>query len=280
MPQLFRWSLALLLLLNVQGLTAGILTISNAETKATKSWTTEQLLASKSLQKLRIPLLNYPETSLTIKAIPFRELLSGLVNPDTHVLRFRCADGFSGLLPVSHLWSTSTTAAKAYLAIEDPKSPWPKLPKSGTAGLQSAGPFYLVWEQPENSQIPPEFWPYQLLSFETVDNLQSIWPDIFPAARFKSDHPIQRGFKVYQKRCMACHSINGQGTANLGPDLNIPMNPTEYFKEDALRQFIRNPETVRSWPEMKMRWVQQQSWSRQDIDDLISYLEHMITRRK
>jgi hypothetical protein len=36
--------------------------------------------------------------------------------------------------------------------------------------------------------------------------------------------------------------------AFLWPDLNLPMNPTEYFTDTGLRALIRDPRTVRVWP--------------------------------
>ena len=74
--------------------------------------------------------------------------------------------------------------------------------------------------------------------------------------------------------------MNGEGTATIGPDLNVPQNPTEYFKEAALRQFIQNPESLRSWPSMKMRWVSSDSWQKEQLDQIIAYLKHMATHRK
>jgi len=46
---------------------------------------------------------------------------------------------------------------------------------------------------------------------------------------------------------MVCYTLNGAGNAHVGPDLNLPQNPTEYLVPAALRQLIRNPASVRSW---------------------------------
>ncbi len=60
---------------------------------------------------------------------------------------------------------------------------------------------------------------------------EKAYSKILPAKTSKE----YKGFKVYLKHCSSCHSINGLGEAELGPDLNKPMNPTEYFHEMALR---------------------------------------------
>ena len=35
---------------------------------------------------------------------------------------------------------------------------------------------------------------------------------------------------------MVCYTLNGAGNAHVGPDLNLPQNPTEYLVPTALRQ--------------------------------------------
>ena len=46
--------------------------------------------------------------------------------------------------------------------------------------------------------------------------------------------------------------MNQAGSALAGPDLNVPMNPTEYFTDAGLRALIRDPRSVRVWPEQRM----------------------------
>jgi hypothetical protein len=40
--------------------------------------------------------------------------------------------------------------------------------------------------------------------------------------------------------------MNHQGPSRVGPDLNLPLNPTEYFKESVLPRYIRNPKSIRA----------------------------------
>jgi mono/diheme cytochrome c family protein len=65
----------------------------------------------------------------------------------------------------------------------------------------------------------------------------------------------------------------------MGPDLNRPMNPTEYFQPAALRRYLRDPTSVRAWPEQKMPDFTPQQISDGEMAALIAYLEHMAARR-
>ena len=132
----------------------------------------------------------------------------------------------------------------AYIAIENPKSKWPDLPLKPSSG--SAGPFYLVWLKPELSGILQEEWPYQVVAFEVKGRLKDLYPRIFP--RHQEDARVARGLKLFQQTCFACHTMNHEGPSQVGPDLNLPLNPTEYLKESIFPRYIRNPKAIRSSP--------------------------------
>jgi hypothetical protein len=61
-------------------------------------------------------------------------------------------------------------------------------------------------------------------------------------------HPDRAGQALFVTQCLPCHTLNGAGASTVGPDLNQPMNPTEYLTRAGLRGLIRNPKSVRSWP--------------------------------
>jgi mono/diheme cytochrome c family protein len=69
--------------------------------------------------------------------------------------------------------------------------------------------------------------------------------------------------------------MNRQGPAQVGPDLNLPRNPTEYFKESVLPQYIRNPKSFRSWEGGKMPGFGPEVFSDGDIDAIVAYLKEM-----
>jgi hypothetical protein len=86
-------------------------------------------------------------------------LFKGLTIPEFAAIQCNAADGFSAIVEKTRLLSTDPRASKAYLAIEDPKRPWPDLVGKTT----SAGPFYLVWTDPQASAIGREEWPFQVV---------------------------------------------------------------------------------------------------------------------
>jgi cytochrome c2 len=170
--------------------------------------------------------------------------------------------------------SDSPAQSVGYVALEDSRSPWPDLPLKEHTG--TAGPFYLVWLKPELSGILQEEWPFKLVAFEVKGRIQELYPKIFPSNQ--TDLRVARGLKLFERSCFACHPINGQGAAKIGPDLNLPMNPTEYFKENVLQRYIRDPKSVRTWDGSKMPGFDQ-AFSDQDIGDVIEYLKMMAKER-
>ena len=78
---------------------------------------------------------------------------------------------------------------------------------------------------------------------------------------------------------MACHRMNGAGDSQFGPDLNIPYNPTEYFSGDFLTRYIRNPQSLRRWPQGKMPGFSVEVLSDKELAELVDYLRHMAGRK-
>src|SRR6202008_1311439 len=84
-------------------------------------------------------------------------------------------------------------AAVPWLAVEDPAHPWPHLPGKTV----SAGPFYLVWQDPERAGISTEQWPYALAALSLVPSPVQRWPAIAVDASFPEDAPARRGQAVF-----------------------------------------------------------------------------------
>jgi mono/diheme cytochrome c family protein len=167
------------------------------------------------------------------------------------------------------------TQSVAYIAIEDPKSKWPELPFKEHSG--TAGPFYLVWLKPELSGILQEEWPFQVVAFEVKGKLQDLYPKMFP--KNQTDAKVARGLKLFQKTCFACHTMDREGASQVGPDLNLPMNPTEYLKEGVLARYIRDPKSVRSWEGSKMPGFGPETFSDEDIAAIVAYLKEMASEK-
>jgi mono/diheme cytochrome c family protein len=238
----------------------------------TRTWTTAQLLARPDLQNVTIPIDVAFGRTMHYRAVPLRALLAGL-QPGDH-LQFVASDGFSADIPATILLNQQ--GAEAWLAIEDPKQPWPSLPNN----KGDAGPFYVVWTRPAAAAIGTEQWPYQLVRIQPTQDVATRFPATAPATSVPANSEIRHGYAVFQRTCFACHTLNGQGDAHMGPDLNIPHNPTEYLSDTLLRAFIRNPQSLRRWPEGKMSgFPTQQSLSDADLNAVIAYLHYMAQRK-
>jgi mono/diheme cytochrome c family protein len=102
------------------------------------------------------------------------------------------------------------------------------------------------------------------------------FPAIVPDPSVPAASQVRRGFIVFQRTCFACHTLNGEGDARLGPDLNIPHNPTEYLGTELLRAYIRDPQSLRRWPQAKMQGFDTRALSDADLDAVIAYLKYMV----
>ena len=237
--------------------------------QGSRSWSTAQLLTHPQAQQIEIAADVAYKRAMSYRAVPLAALLDG-VQPGDH-LQVVALDGFAAELPAAPLLSTQ--GARAWLAVEDPAQPWPAL----AAGKPSAGPFYLVWQNPEAAQIGPEQWPFQVSTLRLLAPVARRFPALLPAADASAE--VQAGFAVFQKNCLACHRLNGAGDSQFGPDLNVPHNPTEYFAGDFLRQYIRDPQSLRKWPQGRMPGFSGAVLSDRELGELIGYLGHMAGNR-
>lgn len=203
-------------------------------------------------------------------AVALREL--GLTRADT--LDVVATDGFVAQLPGALVLDGAASGrSQPWLAIEPAQAPWPALP--GKA--HSAGPFYIVWPVAEG--VSSEQWPYAVARLAVREAPERRWPQIAVAPQLAADHPARRGQPVFITQCLVCHTLNGAGGATMGPDLNRPMNPTQYFQPQALRRLLRDPKSVRTWPAQTMPAFTPEQLSETQIDELIAYLVHMAERR-
>lgn len=234
-----------------------------------RHWSSAELLGHPQAENISIAADVGYKRSMHYRAVPLARLLEG-ITPGDH-LQAVAADGFAAELSAAPLLATE--GARAWLAIEDPAAPWPALGE----GKISAGPFYLVWTHPEAANIGPEQWPFQIQRIRQLTPLAQRFPALLPSAQASAD--VQAGFAHYRKHCMACHRLNRQGDAQLGPDLNLPYNPTEYFREDFLRRYIRDPQALRHWPQARMPAFPTRVLSDAELEQLLAYLRHMAGRK-
>lgn len=204
-------------------------------------------------------------------AVPLRPLFSSLTIPEGALLQFECLDGFSAPLSKERLLNDGGSVP--YLAIEAPGEKWATV--SSVGGAKNPGPYYLIWKDPEKSKIGTEEWPFALAGFTIKDSLQATFPQIIPDASVAAGSPVRAGLKVFVKNCFGCHTLNLAGQSRIGPDLNVPMSPTEYLSEANLKKLIRNPQNLRSWPESKMNGFSAAVVSDGELTELIAYLKSM-----
>ena len=236
-----------------------------------RTWQTEELLKHPQVQTLTIKDDVSYKRDMTYRVVPMAALLTG-IKPQDH-LQAVAQDGFAAELAAAPLLNRD--GARAWLAIEDPAQPWPPLGE----GKHSAGPFYLVWSDPQKGQISPEQWPFEVASIKRMAPVAERFPALLPDPALKADDPVNQGFALFQKNCLACHRLSGAGDAQFGPDLNIPYNPTEYFGADFLKRYIRDPQSLRQWPQAKMPGFSAEVLPEGDLQLLIGYLQHMAGRK-
>ena len=148
--------------------------------------------------------------------------------------------------------NTDASKSIAWVAIEPADHPWPKVPGKD----YTAGPFYVVWTKPEASGIRSEYWAYQLAKLQSQLSPEARWPALAVDQALPADDPARAGRTLLRRAVPALSQMNGGGASDIGGDLNLPMNATEYMTEKGLHALIRDPKSVRSWPGMKM-----QGWS-------------------
>ncbi|OOG66026.1 cytochrome C [Rhodanobacter sp. B04] len=235
------------------------------------AYRTEALLKRQDARTISVPADVAFGRTMQYRAVPLLALLKGIA-ADDH-LQFVAGDGFAAEIPAALFLNRQ--GSEAWLAIEDPAHPWPALDENHA----HAGPFYIVWTQPQAAHVSPEQWPYQLAAIRRLSDVAARFPAILPDPLLPPGSEVQRGFVVFQHTCFACHTLNGEGDAKLGPDLNIPHNPTEYLQAGLLRAYIRNPQSLRYWPQARMQGLDAHALSDADLDAVLAYLRHMATRK-
>jgi len=231
--------------------------------------TRKELLANPALRTIDVMTDVAYHRNMQYQAVPLNALIRD-VPPDGSV-QFTATDGFVANIPVKTLLGVG----QAWLAIEAEDAAWPPLKVSGP----SAGPFYLVWLTPEKGVVSPEQWPYQIVKISLALPLAIRYPQIVPKTSFGAK-AVQRGLQVFTINCASCHPISGGGDAAIGPDLNIPYSPTEYFQEVYLRKLIRDPAAVRNWETRSMPGFAAGILNDAQLDDLLAYLRQMARQRK
>lgn len=235
---------------------------------------TDALLAHPEAREIVITNDNAYGQDMTYRAVPLVSLIGDANSVDDQTgLEVIALDGFVANIPVSLIVREGEENAKAWLAIEPDDAPWPSLPGKDV----SAGPYSVVWVNAAASHIRSEQWPYQVSKIGYAEFPAARWPQL--ALADGAPDNAKQGQTIFIDQCFACHRMNGAGITELGPDLNLPMNPVDYFKPDALFMLIRDPATVRQWPDMQMHGFSEEQLSDGEIHNVIAYLTEMSTHK-
>ncbi len=267
-----------LLLLSASGITvnAAETTLNVTIDGNSQSYTAAALLRRSDATTITIERDAAYQRAMTYRAIPLAAILKQANTHDGLFLEVKALDGFVSQLPNTMVLNKDSSKAVAMLAIEDSANPWPVLPGKS----RSAGPFYLVWVGAGAAAVRGEQWPYQVGSLTEAQAPEKRWPQLAVNSSFEENDPRRQGQNLFVVQCLVCHKLDGGGNSAVGPDLNHPMNPTEYFTLPALKKYLRDPAAVRDWPERKMPAFDSHALSDSDIDQIIEYLRYKAAREK
>jgi mono/diheme cytochrome c family protein len=202
--------------------------------------------------------------------------LAGLkLDPEAYI-EVVALDGYVSEIPLRLALNSDSSKPMAALAIEDPAHPWPVIPGKG----KSAGPTYVIWIGNGADAVRAGLWPYQAASMTEVPSPTARWPQLAVSSSLSDGDARRAGEDLFFAYCLVCHKLAGGGASELGPDLNRPMSPTEYFQPGALKEYIRNPASVRDWPDRKMPAFDPAMLSDADIDLIVSYLQYKAETRR
>jgi mono/diheme cytochrome c family protein len=253
---------------------AQTLIVSDRESKRTL--TRQELLSRPSVRTITVADPVYHRL-MTYRAVPTADLLQGLKIATDDNVQARATDNFSIGIPARLLTATGTAPAEAFVAIEDTAAPWP--PLSNRPKEPSAGPFFLIWRLAPATQISLYYWVDRLAALAVTDGPLTRWPGLAVGPEVPAGDPIRTGLQRYVELCIACHRFKGDGEGDKGPDLGQPMNPVEYYQIPALKKLIRNPASVRQWPDQKMLGFDAATLSDADLDAIIAWLAYKARQR-
>jgi mono/diheme cytochrome c family protein len=251
-------------------------TITVAVGNIERNFTRGELLARPDATTIEVPRDITYRTQVSYRAVRVASLFAGMTLPPDSVIEAVALDGFIAQLPPDLVLNTDDSKAVAWLAVEPADHPWPPIPGKDT----SAGPFYIVWTGPVAGSIRSEQWPYNIAKLVSQPSPASRWPALAVSSALPSTDPARAGEVLFAVQCLPCHKLNGAGASDVGPDLNLPQNPTEYLTPQGLHDVIRDPRAVRAWPAMSMPAFPPDHLSEQEIGLVIAYLKHMAGRKR
>ena len=203
------------------------------------------ILSDKNIESLRNVIIQaYPGVKFNLKGIKLCNLIK-LPSTDTVKIKIIAKDKFFIFVSKKEIKDCHDSSIIPYLVVQNKEHFWPKI----DGNHEEVGVFSLVWMGKNSSKISKEKWVRNIASIEVQSKPQQ--RDIIILPKNANDREKQ-GFKIFEDNCSSCHSLNLVGQLEIGPDLNYPMNPLEYFSDKMFKKFIRNPQAVRYFKNAKM----------------------------
>lgn len=198
------------------------------------------------------------------RAVPLKDLLTAAYggtwgeNALGEVF-FDALDGYRSHAKVSTLMNDG-----GMIAFADADVPgWEPIPGK----TDKPAPFYLTWTGPAQTVKNGYPWPYEVIGIK-----MTVLEDEYPSALPKGaapDSPAVRGWTIFKRSCISCHSISGAG-GTVGPDLNEPRGITRYQRRPFLKSFIRKASSFR-----RTKMPDFDDLDPVELDALLAYFDHM-----
>ncbi|CZF85973.1 c-type cytochrome [Grimontia marina] len=198
---------------------------------------------------------------MTYNGLDFKDVAAsaGVDFSKVEEIKFVALDGFVAS------WSKGTTKSPLVVVTDEKGNPNGFTDIGEGKETLNPGPFYVMTTDP--NEYNNWIWPFQVYKIEF--NYQAPKPDYYPTGA--EDKPIiMAGYVAFKSTCISCHSINLEG-GDIGPELNIPKNITEYRDKEYLKAFIKNPNSYRA----KSRMLKFEHLSDQQLNEIIEYMAYM-----
>ncbi|TXD34917.1 cytochrome c [Lujinxingia vulgaris] len=212
----------------------------------------------------------YYEKTKTFRAVPLLPLLQeafGMTSAELERQDFvlEAIDGYAAPVTGARL-----SEPGAYLAFQDMEYS-PRWETIGPGQVDPA-PLYLIWteEHQRDTATYPRPWQLRRIIITSPESSRELSAPL----GLDKGHEAWAGYELFQARCVQCHAINRSG-GRVGPELNLPMNITEYREREQTLRFIQNAQAF--------RYSQMPAFddlSQAQLDSLWSYLEAMRDRKK
>ncbi|RDV37273.1 cytochrome c [Bradymonadaceae bacterium TMQ3] len=213
------------------------------------------------------PYYEHTKTFRAVELLPLLEEAYGMSSAELARQDFvlESIDGYAAPIPGERL-----TEPGAYLAFQDVEySPnWEPIGPE----QEDPAPLYLVWtgEHQNDTSAYPRPWQLRRIAIASPESSREL---IAPLG-LDEEHEAWDGYQLFQSLCVQCHAINRSG-GRVGPELNLPMNVTEYREREQTLRFIQNAQAFR-YSQMPPF----EDLSQEQLASIWTYFEAMRDRKK